>query len=130
MNVRREILVETDPRHVWEALTNPALLEQWLAEDVDIDPREGGRIRASDGGGGRTGLVERAEPPRLLVLRWWDEAGFGSTVAITVDAVARGSRVTVVETADWTPVAATMASISWGMRFSALAGAAGLVPVA
>jgi uncharacterized protein YndB with AHSA1/START domain len=124
MDVRRELLVDADPEHVWEALTEPALLEQWLADDVDLEPCEGGRVIARDGDGrGRSGVVERAEPPRLLVLRWWDDAGAESTVAITVDAVARGSLVRVVETADWTPAGAVMASLAWGMRLSLAARA-------
>jgi len=131
MDVRRQLVVDADPEHVWEALTEPALLAQWLADDVDIEPCEGGRISASDrGGGGRTGIVERAVPPRLLAVRWWDDTGVESTVEISVDAVARGSLVTVVETANWTPAGAVMASVAWDMRFYALARVAGLVPVA
>jgi len=131
MDVRREVVVDADPERVWEALTEPALLEQWLAADVDFEPCEGGRVVARDGdGGGRSGLVERFERPHSLVVRWWDDEGTGSTVAISVDEVAGGCLVRVVETADWTPAGAAMASVAWDMRFYALARVAGLVPVA
>jgi len=119
MDVRRELVVDADPERVWQALTDPALLEQWLAADVDLEPREGGRVVARDGDGrGRSGLVERYDRPHSLVVRWWDDYGAESTVAISVDAVARGSLVRVVETAEWTPAGAMMASLAWGMRLS------------
>jgi uncharacterized protein YndB with AHSA1/START domain len=125
MDVRRELIVDSDPDRVWEALTDPALLERWLAEEVELEPHEGGRVTARDRDGrGRTGVVEHVEPPRTLVLRWRDDEGTESTVAINVDAVARGSLVTVVETAAWTPAAAALASVAWGMRLSLAARAA------
>ena len=48
-----------------------AYLREWLADDVEIELVEGGRIEIGwDGGGGRTGTVETIEEPQRLVFRW------------------------------------------------------------
>ena len=40
--VRREIVLPNPREEVWEALTDPERLEDWFANDVDLDLRPGG----------------------------------------------------------------------------------------
>lgn len=122
--VRRELVLETEPERVWEALTTEELLERWLADEVTLEPFEGGSVVARDREGrGRSGVVERLDEPSELVLRWRDDDGVESRVELRVSAVAGGSRLVVVESAPFGPVATALAGVNWGMRFAALAAA-------
>ena len=38
MEVVREIELDAGPEDVWEALTNESQLEEWFANDVELDP--------------------------------------------------------------------------------------------
>ena len=42
MEVTREIVFPDSPDAVWKALTEAEQLEEWFANDVELDPREGG----------------------------------------------------------------------------------------
>ena len=43
--VTRSVLLDADPAEVWEALTDESLLAEWLASEVELDPR--GNVKAS-----------------------------------------------------------------------------------
>src|SRR3954452_21270291 len=51
MQVEREIVFPAPPDEVWEALTEPERLEEWFANDVELDVRPGGEgvFRWDDG---------------------------------------------------------------------------------
>jgi uncharacterized protein YndB with AHSA1/START domain len=103
MEVEREVLLEAPPDEVWEALTDPAQLEEWFANDVDFDVERGGVFRWDDGDL-RYAVVEEADPARRLAIRWWDATGGEeSEVVFTLVAVPEGTRLVVTETAscDW-----------------------------
>src|SRR5262249_11014771 len=71
MEVTRELVFPVPAEEVWEALTDPEQLEEWFANDVELDPREGGEgvfrwengeerrggvgVRGPEGGRGRGG---------------------------------------------------------------------------
>ena len=76
MEVTREIEFPVSPDEVWEALTDPEQLEEWFANDVELEPREGGAgvFRWEDGDEKRATVVV-AEPPERLVLDWDDDEG-------------------------------------------------------
>jgi uncharacterized protein YndB with AHSA1/START domain len=99
-SVKRTIHLEADPAEVWEALTDQDLLSEWLAPEVELDPREGGELvcRFEDGEErrGQVALVEEAE---RLAFHWRRGEGQESWVEWLVDAVADGTRLTVIETA-------------------------------
>jgi len=96
MEVEREVVFPASPEEVWEALTEPDRLEEWFANDVELDPREGGEgVFRWDDGEERRATVREAEPPRKLVLDWDDDG----TTAIELEEVEEGTRVHVVETA-------------------------------
>lgn len=59
------------PEVVFDMLTNPPLVEQWLCESCDIEPKVGGRIYFGwSGGQFIAGKIEVIEPNRRLVFAW------------------------------------------------------------
>jgi uncharacterized protein YndB with AHSA1/START domain len=99
--IRREIVLPNPREEVWEALTEPGRLEDWFANDVDLDLRPGGgaSFRWSNGEE-RSATVTEVEPGRRLAFEWEDDEG---EVEFTLDDDADGTRLTVVETAPaWT----------------------------
>ena len=79
MEVRREVVLEAPLGEVWEALTDPAQLEEWFSED----------------GEERELLVEEVETGRRVAYTW--EEG---RVAIELEEVGAGTRVVVTETGE------------------------------
>ncbi len=92
--IEREIVLPSPREDVWEALTEPERLEDWFANDVDLDLRPGGgaRFRWSNGEE-RHAVVTEVEPERRLVFEWEDEGEVTFTLEDDVD----GTRLTVVE---------------------------------
>ena len=76
--VARDITIDGDPEEVWEALTDPELLAEWLGEDGHA-------------------IVEEAEPSERLVLWLYEDDDPGSRVELRLIAVPDGTRVTVTE---------------------------------
>lgn len=98
--VKREIILPSPREEVWEALTDPERLEDWFANEVEVDLREGGdaTFRWSNGEERHATFTE-VEPERRLAFEW-DEDG---EVEFTLDDDAEGTRLTVVETVPaWT----------------------------
>jgi len=94
MEVERQIEFPVAPDELWEALTDPEQLEEWFANDVELDPREGGEgtFRWDDGEERHATVVEAA-PGERLVLDWDDEG----TVELTLEEVEEGTRLLVRE---------------------------------
>lgn len=44
--VERETVIDADADGAWEAISDPAMLERWLADEVDLEPVEGARMSA------------------------------------------------------------------------------------
>ena len=99
MEVTREIVFPASPDEVWEALTEAEQLEEWFANDVELDPRPGGAgIFRWDDGEERRATVVVADPGERLVLDW-DEEG---EVEFTLEEVEDGTRLLVREsTPEW-----------------------------
>lgn len=92
-SVRREVTLPVDPERAWELITDPDELEGWLADEVELDPEEGGAVHVRfEDGEERWGTVEEADPERRLVFHWGD-----SRVEWTLDPVEHGTRFVVVE---------------------------------
>jgi uncharacterized protein YndB with AHSA1/START domain len=97
MEIRREVVFPSEPSEVWEALTEDERLEDWFATDVELDTRPGGRgVFRWGNGEERCARVEEVEPERRLALRWEDDGG---EVVFTLQPVAEGTRLVVVESA-------------------------------
>ena len=102
MEVTRELVLPVEPEEVWDALTSPERLEEWFANDVELDAEPGAEgVFRWDSGEVRQAVVESVDEGRLLTMRWWDERapGEATTVAIAVVPVEAGTRVVVTETA-------------------------------
>jgi uncharacterized protein YndB with AHSA1/START domain len=134
--VERETLVEATPAEVWEALTDEARLEEWMAPDVELDPIEGGEIAVRDGDDERRGTVETLEEEERFAFTWSRPGEDESFVEFTLEPLPAGTRVTVVETpahsaATNTAAGSTaIASGVWDLRLSRLHRTLRFVPVA
>ena len=111
MEVTREVVVEAEPADVWEALTDPARLEEWFASEVELDPEPGGSgVFRWENGEERQAVVEDVDVGRRFAFRWRGD-GEESVVAISVQPVEAGTRVVVTESA--TGLQACVAAGEW-----------------
>jgi uncharacterized protein YndB with AHSA1/START domain len=118
--VTRSVVLDAPPAEVWEAITDEELLSEWLAPEVELDPREGGEVvcRFEDGEE-RRGEVELVEEAERLAFNWWREDAGPSRVEFLVDAVARGTRLTVTESG-LVSSAAPLLAAGWAPRLRTL----------
>ena len=92
-SVRREVVLPVEPARAWELITDPSELEGWLAEEVELEPEEGGDVHVRfEDGEERWGTVEEVEPERRLTFSWGD-----SRVEWVLQPVPEGTRLVVVE---------------------------------
>ena len=61
--VQRELELAASPEETWPALTDPAWLSAWLADEVELDCVPGGEARFRLGDEVRAGWVEEVSPP-------------------------------------------------------------------
>ena len=110
MEVTREIVFPDTPDEVWKALTEAEQLEEWFANDVELDPRPGGAgVFRWDNGEERRATVREAEHGERLVLDWDDEGA----VEFTLEEVADGTRLVVVETPPEFTTALELRALAW-----------------
>ena len=99
--IRREVVYAGVPREeLWAALTEAERLEDWFANEVEVDLRPGGAasFRWSNGEE-RHATVTTVAPEERLAFAWDDEG----EVEFTLSDDAEGTRLVVVETAPaWT----------------------------
>jgi uncharacterized protein YndB with AHSA1/START domain len=116
--VNREIVLPVDRDRAWELITEPAELEEWLADEVDFEPEEDAPVRVAwDGGEEREGIVEEVADRERIVFTWGD-----SRVEWALEDAPGGTRFLVTEhryAAD---------SLVWGPRLEALSSASMLCP--
>ena len=119
--VRRDIVLPAAPEEVWAALTEPDRLREWFANDVTLDPRPGGTGTFRwDDGEERQAVVEVVEEGRRLAFDWRDgEAGVPTKVEFTLEELAEGTRLTVVESAP-AGVQACAGEWAWALELWAL----------
>ena len=98
--VTRSVELDAAPAEVWDALTEDALLGEWLADEVELEAEPGGEIvcRYADGEE-RRGEVELVEEAERLAWSWRRDGDALSRVELVLDAVADRTRLTVIETA-------------------------------
>ena len=118
--ITRSVELDASVDDVWRAMTEPALLADWLdVVELDVRPGGGGLIVEPDGAV-RRARVDDVQPARRLALCWWPEDGSGpaSTVELDLEETATGTRVVVTETvASGSASAAAQAEVRWGVRF-------------
>jgi uncharacterized protein YndB with AHSA1/START domain len=110
VQIEREIVFPVPPDEVWEALTEPERLEEWFANDVELDPRPGGAgIFRWENGEERRATVREAEPGEKLVLDWDDEG----EVEFALEEVEEGTRLVVRETSPDFAAALELRALAW-----------------
>jgi uncharacterized protein YndB with AHSA1/START domain len=99
MKVTRELVVPAPIEEVWQALTDPDRLEEWFANDVELDLERGEGVFRWESGEVRRAVVEEVEPGRRLSLHWWDDEARDepTEVAFTLEEVGEGTRIVVTE---------------------------------
>ena len=114
--VERDVVLPVPRERAWELITEPAELEEWLADEVDFEAEEGAPLRVTfEDGGEREGVVEAVEPEERVVFRWGD-----SRVEWRLDDAPGGTRFTVTEHRFGD------GAFVWGPSLHALAAAAAL----
>lgn len=92
--IRKEIVLPAPREDVWGALTDAERLEDWFANDVELDLRPGGGASFRWGDGEeRHATVTEVDPERRLAFDWEDEG----TVEFTLADDPEGTRLVVVE---------------------------------
>ena len=110
MEIVREVEFEAPADEVWQALTDPERLEEWFANDVELDPKEGGAGTFRwENGEERHATVREAVPGERLVLDWDDEGA----VEFTIEAIPDGTRLTVRETSPEWSTALELRALAW-----------------
>jgi uncharacterized protein YndB with AHSA1/START domain len=134
--VTRSVELDVAPAEVWDALTEDALLGEWLADEVELEAEPGGEIvcRYADGEE-RRGEVELVEEAERLAWSWRRDGGAPSRVELVLDAIADRTRLTIIETQS--PVLKTgalrttgplpLAGATWGPPLARLRAAVRLV---
>ncbi len=131
LRVERETILEAAPEEVWEALTEESRLAEWLADDAELDPVEGGEVRFGFADGERAGRVERVEEERSFAFTWTRPGEGPSRVEFTIEAVPAGTRLVVVESGLSGPAAMASAAATaewWVAKLGALGAILALVP--
>jgi uncharacterized protein YndB with AHSA1/START domain len=102
VHVTRAVVLPAPCGEVWDALTDPRRLEEWFANDVELDLETGEGLFRWESGEVRRAVVEDVELERRLAIRWWDPEPDGadeSEVVFTLEQVPEGTQLTVTETA-------------------------------
>jgi uncharacterized protein YndB with AHSA1/START domain len=95
--VRRETVLDAPRDAVWALVSEPAGLETWLADDVELDavaPGERGAV--TEDGETRLVTVEEVEEQRRLALSWCAPGGEPSLVELTLEDADDGERTRLV----------------------------------
>ena len=111
MEIEREIVLPVPREEAWDALTVAEQLEEWFANDVELDATPGGRgVFEWDNGEVRHAVVESIDELERLVLRWDDDG----VVELELGDHPDGTSVHVRETApDWGVALEMLASAAW-----------------
>lgn len=102
--IERVVELAHPPGRVWAALTTADGLSAWFGQEATIDLRPGGAARMTWTGGHTADIrIERVEEPAVFGFTWHifglpDDDPRRTYVEFTLEPVAAGTRLTVVET--------------------------------
>ncbi|MFE0024789.1 SRPBCC domain-containing protein [Amycolatopsis sp. NPDC059021] len=102
--IERTVEITRPPEQVWAALTTAEGLAAWFGETAEIDLRPGGSARMTWTHGHTADMrVERVEEPAVFGFTWRiyglpEDDPRRTYVEFTLEPVAAGTRLTVVET--------------------------------
>lgn len=94
MSCSREIVLPVDGDEAWNAVTDA---ERWLADEAEVDLREGGAATFVVDGEERTAIVEEVVDGERWTFWWWTEDAPGSRVTVELAPAVGGTRVRVTE---------------------------------
>lgn len=111
MEIVREIVLPVPRDEAWDALTEPRRLEEWFANDVELDVTPGGAgVFRWDNGEIRQAVVVAVEEAERLVLRWDDDG----VVELELEDADGGTTIHVPERSpEWSTALALTALVSW-----------------
>ena len=96
--IERRLELPAGVQQAWHAVTEPAWLARWLADEVEMEPWPGGAARFRIGDRERTGWVEELCPPDAAsatpgrLAFWWSEDGEpASRVELTLTPLGDGA---------------------------------------
>jgi uncharacterized protein YndB with AHSA1/START domain len=119
-SIERSIDLDAPADDVWRAISDDYLLGEWLAADVELDPRPGGAISCrTEEGEDRFGAVELVEEGERIAFHWQRQGQPPSRVELRLTELDDGTRLTVFESGLREP-SAPEASLRWSKRFESL----------
>jgi uncharacterized protein YndB with AHSA1/START domain len=96
--VRRQTILAVGREKAWRALSDADGLSSWLADEVELEVKEGARGRLRwHSGEERLVTVEEVREHRRLALSWCEPGGEPSLVELTLDDVPGGTRLVAIE---------------------------------
>jgi uncharacterized protein YndB with AHSA1/START domain len=122
---KASMLFHISPKSVWDALTNPDLIKQYLfGTEVNSEWKVGGPIRYSGVWEGKPyedkGTILVMEPEHVLVTTYWSSfSGLADvpenyqTVRYEITSESGGTRLTITQDNNDTPEAADRAETNW-----------------
>ena len=115
--VKRETVLDVDAERAWEAISDPAELERWLAEEVELELIECSPARFVVDGEERPARIERVDEGRGLSFTW-ERDGSASLVELELTDAVGGTRIEVTETDLGT--GPTLSAAAWSPRLARL----------
>ena len=70
--VNREVVLPVDRERAWELITEPAELEEWLADEVEFEPEEDAPLRVGTAARPRGRRRGGRRTSERIVFRWGD----------------------------------------------------------
>jgi uncharacterized protein YndB with AHSA1/START domain len=129
--VSRTLTIAASIERVWQAITTPAEIADWLGMEAVIidDLAVGGRMRFVVEDGGDVAIFTTVEPPTHLAYHWTPEAGIPILTLVTfrLEATEGGTHITVTEAgfealpSDLGTTVSTRNGKGWGMALDGIA---------
>ena len=100
--IERDLELPVEPAKVWRAITDPAWLATWLADEASLELWPGGQASFVVDGEPRTGWVEEVSAPgerapARLVFWWQADREPASRVELELSETTDGTRLRVAE---------------------------------
>src|SRR5512143_118328 len=118
--VEKSTVIPASPARLYKSLTDARQLTRWLADHVESDPRQGGRIVVDYDSHEKRGEYRRLIPGVEVGIRWneFEESVPIDITGFKLDKVAQGTRVRVVDFA--LPEDADLLQTLWAQRLKRL----------
>ena len=102
-DIKRNIWINAPRERVWQAITDPKLIQQWFSPGTPwalTEPVVGGKVYAI-GYESQAGIIQVIDPPRQFTYRWDSQPPDSPLTTIStyiLDEENGGTRVTFTET--------------------------------